>query len=103
VHHSSSKEGLLRTVGTPVALDEKGHNPALGNGLIRMGKDGLPSTLIWAFIDDFKIHAPTMPKLVATLNAFMDLALWLGLICQWVKTNHPCKSKSRSIVVSFTT
>lgn len=39
--------------------------------------------------DDFKIHAPTREKLVMALNAFMDLSLRLGLICQKVKTTTP--------------
>jgi hypothetical protein len=54
-----------------------------------MGADGLPAALVWAFVDDFKIHAPTRAKLITALNAFMDLSLRLGLICQKVKTKPP--------------
>jgi hypothetical protein len=46
---------------------------------------------VWVFVDDFKIHAPTRAKLVTALNAFMDLALRLGLICQKVKTKPPAQ------------
>jgi hypothetical protein len=59
-----------------------GFDPHLGLGFIKIGLDGLPVALIWAFVDDFKIHAPTKAKLLIALNAFMDLALRLGLICQ---------------------
>ena len=63
--------------------------PEQGSGLIHIGEDGLPAALIWAFVDDFKIHAPTRAKLITALNAFMDLALRVGLICQKVKTKPP--------------
>lgn len=34
---------------------------------------------------------PTKPKLIIALNAFMDLVLQLGLICQQVKTKPPAQ------------
>lgn len=37
-------------------------------------------------MDNFKIHALTKQKLIVVLNAFMNLALKLGLVCQRVKT-----------------
>jgi hypothetical protein len=58
-----------------------------------MGTDGLPAALIWAFVDDFKIHAPTRRKLHTALNAFMDLSLRLGLICQKAKTKAPAQTQ----------
>jgi hypothetical protein len=70
-------------------LANSGYDPHLGSGLVKIGRDGLPAALIWAFVDDFKIHAPTKAKLIVALNAFMDLALRLGLICQEVKTKAP--------------
>lgn len=70
-------------------LDGGPHNPTLGNGLICMGNDGLPAALVWALVDDFKIHATTRAKLVTALNAFMDMALHPGMICQRVKTKPP--------------
>jgi hypothetical protein len=65
------------------------HDPHLGSGLVKIGGDGLPAALIWAYCDDFKIHAPTRAKLIVALNAFMDQALCLGLICNPVKTQPP--------------
>jgi hypothetical protein len=70
-------------------LNGSGYDPKHGTGLIRIGKDGLPSALVWAFVDDFKIHAPTREKLIKALNAFMNLSLRLGFICQKVKTKPP--------------
>jgi len=67
------------------------HQPELGTGLVRIGMDGLPAALIWGFVDDFKVHAPTKEKLITALNTFMDLALRLGLICQKVKTKAPAQ------------
>jgi hypothetical protein len=65
--------------------------PSLGSGLVQIGSDGLPAALIWGFVDDFKIHAPTKRKLIVALNSFMDLTLRLGLVCQQVKTKPPAQ------------
>ena len=70
---------------------QDGTHQAHGTGLVRIGNDGLPVALVWAFVDDFKIHAPTRAKLIMALNAFMDLSLRLGLICQKVKTKPPAQ------------
>ena len=67
------------------------HRPEQGMGLIQIGKDGLPAALVWAFVDDFKIHAPTRAKLITALNAFMNLSLRLGLIGQKVKAKPPAQ------------
>ena len=82
-------QGVTRENGWRSRLAGQEHDPHLGSGLVKMGVDGLPAALIWAFVDDFKIHAPTKAKLIVALNAFMDLALCLGLICQPVKTKPP--------------
>jgi hypothetical protein len=84
-------QGKIQENGWRRRLDDGEHQPELGTGLIRIGEDGLPTALIWAFVDDFQIHAPTREKLVAALTAFMDLALRLGLICQKVKTKPPAQ------------
>jgi hypothetical protein len=68
-----------------------GYLPERGTGLTRIGSDGQPAALVWAFVDDFLIHAPTREKLTAALNAFMDLSLRLGYICQKVKCNPPAQ------------
>jgi hypothetical protein len=51
------------------------YDPHLGSGLVKIGTNNLPAALIWAFCDDFKIHAPTKVKLIGALNAFMALSL----------------------------
>jgi hypothetical protein len=84
-------QGKIQENGWRRRLDKGEYRPEQGTGLTRIGQDGLPAALIWAFVDDFKIHAPTREKLVRALNAFMDLALRLGLICQKVKTKPPAQ------------
>jgi len=84
-------QGHIHENGWRRRLQDGTHHPAHGTGLIRIGNDGLPVALVWAFVDDFKIHAPTRAKLIVALNAFMDLALRLGLVCQKVKTKPPAQ------------
>jgi hypothetical protein len=68
-----------------------GYDPLHGTGLTQIGDDGEPAALVWAFVDDFMIHAPSRTKLTQALNAFMDLALRLGYICQKVKCKPPAQ------------
>jgi hypothetical protein len=84
-------QGEIQENGWRRRLQDGVHTPKNGTGLVRMGADGLPAVLVWAFVDDFKIHAPTRAKLITALNAFMDLSLRLGLICQKVKTKPPAQ------------
>ena len=42
-------------------------------------------------MDDFFLHAPTREKLIVALNAFMNMMVVLGLICQKVKTCPPAQ------------
>jgi hypothetical protein len=84
-------QGLIQENSWRTRLASGTHQPELGTGLVRIGADGLPAALIWAFVDDFKIHAPTKVKLIVALNAFMDSALRVGLICQKVKTKPPAQ------------
>jgi hypothetical protein len=86
-------QGVIRENGWRSRLMTGQHDPRLGSGLVRIGDDGLPAALIWVFVDDFKIHAPTKRKLIRALNAFMDLSLRLGFICQKVKTKPPAQSQ----------
>jgi hypothetical protein len=72
-------------------LAGNGYQPAHGTGLTRIGTDGLPVGLVWAFVDDFMIHALTCKKLTDSLSAFMDQALRLGYICQKVKCKPPAQ------------
>jgi len=66
-------------------------DPTLGSGIMMIGLDGLPVALVWAWVDDFLIHAPMKAKLIVALDAVMDDALRLGLICQKVKTKPPAQ------------
>jgi hypothetical protein len=84
-------QGIIQENSWRTKLAGNGYSPGLGTGLICMGGDGLPAALLWAFVDDFMIHAPTKRKLIQALNAFMDLALRLGFICQKVKTKPPAQ------------
>jgi hypothetical protein len=84
-------QGCIQENGWRARLAGDLHDPRLGSGLVRVGSDGLPAALVWAFVDDFKIHAPTKRKLIRALNAFMNLSLRLGLICQKVKTKPPAQ------------
>ncbi len=68
-------QGAIHENGWRTRLMGEAYRPEQGSGLIRIGEDGLPAALIWAFVDDFKIHASTRAKLITALNAFMDLAL----------------------------
>jgi hypothetical protein len=82
-------QGVVRENCWRTKLASNAYQAELGSGLVRIGSDGLPAALMWAFVDDFKIHAPTKEKLIQALNAFMDQSLRLGYICQKVKTKPP--------------
>jgi hypothetical protein len=98
VFQGQGRENCWRT-----KLATNTYNPELGSGLIRIGNDGLPAALLWAFVDDFKIHAPTKSKLIEALNAFMDLSLRLGFICQKVKTKPPAQIQKYCGFIYYTT
>jgi hypothetical protein len=84
-------QGTVREKCWQTKLRGTGYQAELGTGLIREGTDGLPATLLWAFVDDFMIHTPTRKKLIQDVNAFMNLSLRLGFICQKVKTKPPAQ------------
>lgn len=84
-------QGVLRENSWRSYLGGEAPDPALGSGLVRIGEDGLPAALVWGFVDDFKVHGPTKQKLITALNAFMDKALCLGIICQKVKLKAPAQ------------
>ena len=84
-------QGVTRENSWRSCLSGGNYDPHLGSGLVTVGSDDLPAALVWAFVDDFKVHAPTRRKLIVALNAFMDLSLRLGFICQKVKTKAPAQ------------
>ena len=72
-------------------LAGEGYDPRLGHGRVVMGQDGLPTSRIWAMVDDYLIHSPTKRKCHEAFDEFMDYMLRLGFICQKVKTSPPAQ------------
>jgi hypothetical protein len=67
------------------------YRSALGHGRVLVGTDNLPAALIFAHVDDYFIHGPTCRKTCLAFNAFMDLSIRLGIICQHDKTHPPAQ------------
>jgi hypothetical protein len=65
------------------------YHPTLGHGRVLIGADGLPAALLFAHVDDYFIHGPTLRKTCLAFNDFMDLSVRLGIICQESKTRPP--------------
>ena len=62
-----------------------------GHGRFLMGDDGSPAAQIWGHVDDYFCHAATQSKCDEAFNAFLDLTVRLGFICQKVKTSPPAQ------------
>ena len=60
-----------------------------GQGRILLRKNGKPVAQVCGFVDDFFIHGIDQADCHETLNAFMDMTVRLGFICQKVKTSPP--------------
>ena len=84
-------QGVLIENSWQTHLQHNTHDAQLGSSLIHMGPDGQPAALFWGFVDDFMIHAPTHAKCGQALSAFMNLMLWLGIMCQKVKLKPPAQ------------
>ena len=54
-----------------------------------IGADGLPSVLLWSYVDNARIHGPSKSKLVTALECILDVALTLGLVCHSSKIVLP--------------
>jgi hypothetical protein len=67
------------------------YHPKFGHGRVLIGPDGLPAALIFAHVDDYLVHGPTCHKTCLAFNAFMDLSVRLGIICQHKKTRPPAQ------------
>lgn len=65
------------------------YHPKCGHGRAIVGPDGLPAAILFAHVDDYLIHGPTRRKTALAFNAFMDLSVRLGIICQEKKTRRP--------------
>ncbi|KAL3916442.1 MAG: hypothetical protein SGARI_007956, partial [Bacillariaceae sp.] len=60
------------------------YDPSKGYGYVLEGRDGC-CVRVWAFVDDFLIHAPTHRLCAEALTAFLDLSVECGMLC------HPKK------------
>ena len=67
------------------------YDPRLGHGRVLMGLHGLPTSRIWALVDDYLIHSPTKQKYQEAFKEFMNYMLRLGFICQKVNTSPPAQ------------
>ena len=66
-----------------------------GFGMLWEDAEGISAALVWAFVDDFLLHAPTYEKLCLALTAFMNLAVDCGFLC------HPGKLEPPNQVVKY--
>ena len=64
--------------------EEGSYDPQLGYGWVSTNASG-GTVLVWVYVDDFLIHAPTQEMCQEGLRLFMDTALDCGLLC------HPDK------------
>jgi hypothetical protein len=83
--------GVVRENTWRSKLAGEPYDPRLGHGRVLMGPDGLPTSRIWAMVDDYLIHSPTKQKCSESFGEFMDYMLRLGFICQKVKTSPPAQ------------
>lgn len=83
--HPDLFQGRLRMNGFLSAFSQHGvHHPGLGEGYVIETPSG-HQVKIWAFVDDFLIHARTQELCRRALTAFLDAALDCGMLC------HPKK------------
>jgi hypothetical protein len=75
------------------AMKDGSYDPRKGHGQVLMGSDGLPAALIWVMVDDYLIHAPTERKCREAFTVFINHMVWLGFICQCVKTSPPAQQQ----------
>lgn len=75
-------------------FSELGYDPDLGHGFILETADG-GAVHIWAFVDDFCIHAQTADLCSKALTMFLDMALRVGMLC------HPKKLIPPAQVVKY--
>ena len=78
------------------SLKAEGYVPGLGFGYVLLDQSGKPVTRFFVHVDDFFLHAPTRLQVLVALNAFMELALEMGMLC------HPKKLVPPSQVVKYT-
>ena len=62
--------------------------PSLGYGMVFRTRAGA-AVLMWAFVDDFLIHAPTEELCAEALRHFLDMSVICGLLCHPKKLTPP--------------
>ncbi len=90
--HPHLFQGKFRTTGFLAAYTPGGvYRPEWGDGFVIETGDG-PAIRIWAFVDDFLIHAHTKERCEEGLSRFLDLALDCGMLCHPKKLVPPQQS-----------
>lgn len=85
-------KGRLKLNGFFTAFTKsEDYDPSLGEGYVIHSTQGL-AVKIWAFVDDFLIHAPTEELCQAALKAFLDASVDCGMLCHPLKLVTPCQS-----------
>jgi hypothetical protein len=84
-------DGSVRENTWRTKLNGEMYDPRLGHGRILMDPDGLPTSRIWAMVDDYFIHSPTKQKCWEAFGEFMDYMLRLRFICQKAETSPPAQ------------
>ena len=70
VENETVFQGETRKNGWRSRLADKGFDPHLGSGLVKIGLDGIPAALIWAFVDDFQNSRSHQSKNYRRLERF---------------------------------
>jgi hypothetical protein len=84
--HGEVRENTWRT-----KLAGEPYDPHLGHGRVMIREDGLPTSRIWAMVDDYLIHSPTKRRCEEAFEEFMEYMVRLGFICQKAKTSLPAQ------------
>ena len=69
---------------------DNGFDPHKGYGMVLENKNG-GAVLIWAFVDDFLVHGPTLESVQEALKLFLDSAVDHGLLAHPKKLIPPCQ------------
>ena len=64
------------------------YQPGLGYGMTFLTRGGA-AVLVWAFVDDFLVHAPTEELCTEALRHFLDVSVICGLLCHPKKLTPP--------------
>jgi hypothetical protein len=81
-------QGTPQANGWWTGLTDLGYDPNLGYGCVLHTADG-GAVRVWAFVDDFLIHGPTLEKTQQALSLFLDQAVVCGLLAHPKKLTPP--------------